>query len=123
MSHVPAAFVTPGVQPNAHLSSSRVRTRTVLIASSDASLRERLRQSLTGLRWQVLEAPGGAEAWVASQAATQLEALLIDPWLPDLEVSEFLRDFHQEHPQVDLVMTDGVTVADSIRSPYHQELL
>jgi DNA-binding NtrC family response regulator len=100
-----------------------VRTRTVLVASPDASLRERLRQSLTGLRWQVLEAPGGAEAWVASQAATQLEALLIDPWLPDLEVSEFLRDFHQEHPQVDLVMTDGVTVADSIRSPYHQELL
>jgi DNA-binding NtrC family response regulator len=123
MPPVPAAYVTPITQPNPHLSSSRVRTRTVLIASPDASLRERLRQSLTGLRWQVLEAPGGAEAWVASQAVTQLEALLIDPWLPDLEVAEFLRDFHQEHPQVDLVMTDGATVADSIRSPYHQELL
>jgi len=95
----------------------------VLVASSDASLRERLRHSLTGLRWQVLEAPGGAEAWVASQAVTQLEALLIDPWLPDLDVAEFLHDFHQEHPQVDLVMTDGAAIADSGRSPYHQELL
>jgi len=123
MPPVPAAYVTPMTQPNTHLSLPRTRTRVVLVASPDASLRERLRQSLTGLRWQVLEAPGGAEAWVASQAATQLEALLIDPWLPDLEVAEFLRDFHQEHPQVDLVMTDGATVADSIRSPYHQELL
>jgi DNA-binding NtrC family response regulator len=123
MPPVPAAFVAPIVQSNAYLSSSRVRSRTVLVASPDASLRERLRQSLTGLRWQVLEAPGGAEAWVASQAVTQLEALLIDPWLPDLEVAEFLKDFHQEHPQVDLVMTDGATVAESIRSPYHQELL
>jgi DNA-binding NtrC family response regulator len=99
MLPVPAAFVTSIAQPTPHLSSSRARTRIVLIASPDASLRERLRQSLTGLRWQVLEAPGGAEAWVASQAVTQLEALLIDPWLPDLEVVEFLRDFHQEHPR------------------------
>jgi DNA-binding NtrC family response regulator len=123
MPPVPVALITPVVQSNPQLSSSRTRTRIALVASPDASLRERLRQSLTGLRWQVLEAPGGAEAWVASQAVTQLEALLIDPWLPDLEVSEFLRDFHQEHPHVDLVMTDGASVAESCRSPYHQELL
>jgi DNA-binding NtrC family response regulator len=102
--------------------ASRSRGRTVLIASSDSSLRERLRHSLSGLRWQVLEAPGGAEAWLASQS-TQLEALLIDPWLPDLDVAEFLEEFHRQHPQVDLVMTDGVTGLDSPRSPYHQELL
>ena len=123
MPPVPVPFVHPMAAPSTQLASSRARTRIVLVASSDASLRERLRQSLTGLRWQVLEAPGGAEAWVATQAVTQLEALLIDPWLPDLEVAEFLRDFHQEHPQVDLVMTDGTSVADSSRSPYHQELL
>jgi DNA-binding NtrC family response regulator len=121
MLPVPAAFATPSA--STQLSSSRTRARVVLIASSDASLRERLRHSLSGLRWQVLEAPGGAEAWVAAQTMPQLEALLIDPWLPDLEVAEFLRDFHQEHPQVDLLMTDGVTVEDSSRSPYHQELL
>ncbi|HEX4320560.1 MAG TPA: sigma-54 dependent transcriptional regulator [Acidobacteriaceae bacterium] len=123
MSHLPIAFATPAPVPGVQLNSSRTRSRIVLIASSDASLRERLRQSLTGLRWQVLEAPGGAEAWVASQAVSQLEALLIDPWLPDLEVAEFLRDFHQEHPQVDLMMTDGAAVEDSVRSAYHQELL
>lgn len=104
-------------------SASRGRVRVVLIASADSSLRERLRHSLTGLRWQVLEAPGGAQAWVASQTAAQLEAMLIDPWLPDLDVAEFLRDFSRDHPQVDVMMTDGVAAKDSVRSPYHQELL
>jgi len=105
------------------MATPRGRIRVVLIASADSSLRERLRNSLTGLRWQVLEAPGGAQAWIASQTATQLEALLVDPWLPDLDVTEFLRDFHRDYPQVDMVMTDGVPAENSPRSPYHQELL
>jgi DNA-binding NtrC family response regulator len=123
MLPVSNAISAPVAIAGSQLSPSRTRSRIVLIASADASLRERLRHALTGLRWQVLEAPGGAEAWIACQAVTQLEALLIDPWLPDLEVAEFLRDFHKEHPQVDLVMTDGASVRDSSRSPYHQELL
>jgi DNA-binding NtrC family response regulator len=122
---LPVSAVSSNVIPvtSAPFASSRSRARIVLIACSDPSSRERLSQSLSGLRWQVLEAPGGAEAWVASQAVTQLEALLIDPWLPDLNVAEFLRDFHREHPQVALMMTDGATVEGSARSPYHQELL
>lgn len=103
--------------------SSRSRSRVVLVASADASLRERIGQSLTGLRWQVLEAPGGAEAWNAAQSAAHLEALVIDPWLPDLQVAEFLRDFRREFPQVDMMMTDGDGVPESGRSPYRQELL
>ena len=102
--------------------ASRSRSRVVLIASSDPSVRERLRHSLAGLRWQVIETPGGAEAWMALQS-TQVEALLIDPWLPDLDVAEFLQDFHRDHPTVDLMMTDGVAAENSPRSPYHQELL
>jgi len=114
LPHTPTS-VTP--------SSSRSRTRLVLVVSSDSSLRERLSNSLSGLRWQVLEAPGGAEAWMASQSATQLEAMLVDPWLPDLDVSEFLRDFHRDYPHVDLMTTDGMIAQESPRSGYHQELL
>ena len=99
----------------------RPRGRNVLIVTPDASLRERLRQSLASLRWKVLEAPGGAEAWDAAENAP-LEALLVDPWLPDLDVTEFLADFRRKHPQVDLLMTDGISVTDSPRSAYHQEL-
>lgn len=115
--------VNPGAIPSAQPILSRSRTRVVLIASPDSSLRERLRRSLVGLRWQVLEAPGGAEAWVAAQSVAQLDALVIDPWLPDLEVEEFLREFHQEHSSVDLMFTDGTAVEHSTRSPHHQELL
>lgn len=113
----PQAGAFPLTQPG----PLRPRGRTVLIVTSDASLRERLRQSLSGLRWNVIEAPGGAEAWDAAEKAS-LEALLVDPWLPDLDVTEFLADFRRQHPQVDMLMTDGISVTDSPRSAYHQEL-
>jgi DNA-binding NtrC family response regulator len=124
MLPIPLASSGSTAIPSPHLIPSRSRAKVVLVASSDASLRERLRQCLTGLRWQVLEAPGGAEAWLASQAATQhLEALVVDPWLPDLAVNEFLQDFRRENPHVDLMMTDGTPVEGCPRSPYRQELL
>jgi DNA-binding NtrC family response regulator len=99
------------------------RSRSVLLVTPDPSLRERLRHALGGLRWQVVEAPGGADAWMLAQASERLEAMLVDPWLPDLEVGEFLRDFHRQYPQVDLLTTDGTPAESSPRSPYHQELL
>ena len=123
MQPVSVALPNSSIGPVAAAQPFRSRLRVVLVVSSDSSLRERLSHSLTGLRWQVLEAPGGAEAWMASQSATQLEAMLIDPWLPDLDVAEFLRDFHRDHPHVDIMMTDGVATQESPRSGYHQELL
>jgi len=123
MPPVPVSSTDSSTVPSTNPVTSRSRTRIVMIASSDSSLRDRLRQSLVGLRWQVIEAPGGAEAWMSAQSINQLEALLIDPWLPDLEVAEFLHDFHLEYPQVDLMITDGAAVEQSARSPYHQELL
>jgi DNA-binding NtrC family response regulator len=121
---MPASSILPSATAASVSSATgRSRMRSVLIVSSDSSLRECLRHSLTGLRWQVMEAPGGAEAWMASERAQQLEAMLIDPWLPDLDVPEFLRDFHRNHPHVDLMMTDGIGAQNSPRSPYHQELL
>ena len=44
--------------------------RTVVLASADAGLRQRLRTSLTGLRWQVREAAGGAEAMAQLEECT-----------------------------------------------------
>jgi hypothetical protein len=43
----------------------RIRPRTALVASSDRSFRQRLSETLTGLRWQVQEAEGGAQAWLS----------------------------------------------------------
>jgi DNA-binding NtrC family response regulator len=101
---------------------ARIRPRTALVASADRSFRQRLSEVLTGLRWQVREAEGGAQAWAESEAAAP-EAIIVDSWLPDLDLSEFLKDFRGCFPQVDLVTASGTSPEESPRGPYRQELL
>jgi len=100
----------------------RIRTRTALVTSADLSFRQRLAEILTGLRWQVREAASGAQAWAEAEA-TAPEAIVVDSWLPDLELAEFLKDFRKYFPGVDLVTTGAASVEESPRGPYRQELL
>jgi len=100
----------------------RPRPRTALVASADRSFRQRLAEILTGLRWQVREAEGGAQAWAEAETAPP-EAIIVDSWLPDLELAEFLRDFRSHFPEVDLVTAGGASAQESPRGPYRQELL
>jgi DNA-binding NtrC family response regulator len=100
----------------------RVKPRTAIVASADTSFRKRLGQRLTGLRWHIREAESGAQAW--AEAETSLpEAVIVDSWLPDLDLSEFLRDFCGSFPLVDVLSSEGQAAANSPRSPYRQELL
>ncbi len=80
--------------------------RTVVLASADVGLRQRLRISLMGLRWQVREAGGGAEA-MAQLEDSRSEALLVDSWLPDLEVGEFASVIRMMYPTMELLRVDG----------------
>src|SRR5580698_3070226 len=98
-----------------------VMMRTVVLASADAGLRQRLRASLTGLRWQVREAGGGAEA-IAQLEASQPEALLVDSWLPDLEVGEFAGQIRVMYPGIELLRVDDGNDG-ATRSPRRNELL
>jgi DNA-binding NtrC family response regulator len=93
-----------------------------VLASSDRSFRQRLNQTLSGLRWQVREAETGAQAWAEAEASVP-EAVIVDSWLPDLELSEFLREFRTSFPKVDLVTAAGPAMENGARSPYRQELL
>ena len=113
MQPVPVSLLQPIPHP---------RTRTALIASADRSFRQRLSEILTGLRWQVREAEGGAQAWSESESATP-EAIIVDSWLPDLDLTEFLSDFRGRFPNVDVVSTGGETAPESPRGPFRQELL
>ena len=92
------------------------------MASADSSFRQRLTQVLAGLRWQVREAEGGAQAWAEAQSSTP-EAMIVDSWLPDLDLNEFLTDFRGTFPQVDLVAAGAASSQESPRGPYRQELL
>ena len=100
----------------------RSRQRSALVASADRNFRQRVAQTLTGLRWQVREAEGGAQAWALTETA-QPEAIIVDSWLPDLDLTEFLKDFHGRFPQVDLVSAGSSTALEGPRGPYRQELL
>src|SRR5260370_19501165 len=95
--------------------------RTVVLASADAGLRQRLRTSLTGLRWQVREASGGAEA-MAQLEDSRSEALLVDSLLPDLEVGEFATVIRMLYPAMELLRVDGGADGGA-RSPRRNELL
>jgi transcriptional regulator with GAF, ATPase, and Fis domain len=108
-------------QSNHHHPES-VGLRTVLLASADATLRARLRESLIGLRWQVREASGGAEA-LAQLEESRSEALLLDNWLPDLDITEFYGQVKLLDPAMDLLRVDGGVESEGARSPRRNELL
>ena len=102
--------------------SSRSRSRTALVTSADGSFRQRLNAMLTGLRWQVREAQGGAEAW--GEAMDRLpQAIIVDSWLPDLDMAEFLREFRLAFPDVDVITAGSATPLESAPGPHRQEIL
>jgi DNA-binding NtrC family response regulator len=70
----------------------------------------------------VREAEGGAQAWAEAEVALP-EAVIVDSWLPDLDLAEFLKDFRAFYPDVDLVTASGSITQESPRGPYRQELL
>ncbi len=92
------------------------------MVSPDADLRSRLRASLNGLRWQVREACGGAAA-MAHLEEQQAEALLLDSWLPDLDVVEFTGQVRLTYPSMELLRMDGASENEDARSPRRNELL
>ncbi len=98
-------------------------TRTAVLVSADVAFRERLRRALSELRWQVRETAGGAET-LASLEAMPAEAVVLDSWLPDLEIHEFVAEFRKVHPDVDLVMADASEADRSeMRGPRRNEVL
>jgi DNA-binding NtrC family response regulator len=80
--------------------------RSVVVVSADMGLRQRLASSLLKLRWRVREASGGAEAMQQLEAQGS-EAMLLDGWLPDLEVGEFAAHVRLLYPEMDLVPLDS----------------
>ena len=101
--------------------TARGTERDVVLASADAALRQRLRESLTGLRWRVHEATGGAEALTLLERQTS-DALLMDGWLPDLEAVELASHIAMMYPAVDVLSVDGGALT-STRSVHRHELL
>ncbi len=97
-------------------------SRIVVLASADATLRQKLHDSLTGMRWQVREAQGGAEA-IGLIEQDRPAALLTDFWLPDLEVTEFVQQIAVLYPELEHLRVDGTPVQGRLNNSRHHELL
>src|SRR4051794_30160425 len=103
--------------------SVKTASRTAVLVSSDICFRRRVSETLKGLRWNVHESGSGAEA-LSELEMHPPEAVILDSWLPDLEIGEFVREFRREHPEVELVVVNGMEGGDyEARSPRRHELL
>ena len=97
--------------------------RTAILTSADLSFRQRVRDALVDLRWQVREAAGGAET-LACLDHSPAETVILDSWLPDLEIQEFIAEFRRLHPEVDLIFADASQPEGaSARGPRRNEVL
>ena len=95
--------------------------RSVVVVSPKNELRDRLQGSLSSMRWHVREARGGAEA-MAHLEESSAEALIVDEWLPDLEVSGFCQVLAELYPGLDIVLVGDRSSPGSYRSPRRHEL-
>ena len=103
--------------------SVKTSSRTAVLVSSDICFRRRVSETLKGLRWNVHESGSGAEA-LSELEMNPPEAVILDSWLPDLEIGEFVTEFRREHPEVELVVVNGTEMGDRApRSPRRHELL
>jgi DNA-binding NtrC family response regulator len=103
--------------------SVKTVSRTAVLVSSDICFRRRVSETLKGLRWNVHESGSGAEA-LSELEMNPPEAVILDSWLPDLEIGEFVTEFRREHPEVELILVNGMETGDrEPRSPRRHELL
>ena len=80
--------------------------RHVVIATADTSLREALARELRLLRWSVREARGAAEIFLLVEQELP-SIVMMDTWLPDLEVRECLEQLQAQYAGLELLFLDG----------------
>ncbi len=91
---------------NSAFNPLRKNPRSTLIASPDSLFRKHVLQQLAARNCLAVEACGGAEALAVLEEG-KCQALLLDPILPDLDVSELVAIVRARHPQVEVHVLDG----------------
>lgn len=97
---------------------------SVLVVSTDAMVRARLRAALTTQRWEVHEADGGAAALLMMEH-THPQVTLLEGALPDLHLEDFGEEVRSSHPAMDLIALDAALsgLTGGAKSPRRGELL
>jgi transcriptional regulator with GAF, ATPase, and Fis domain len=80
----------------------------VLLVSPNSRLRLALREKLRQDHWNLIEAASGAEALECLHESVS-EILLLDPLLPDLELTEFSAMVREQFPNVQILSVNSHT--------------
>jgi DNA-binding NtrC family response regulator len=97
----------------------------IIVASPNEGFRKRIVDLLRASQWSAEEALGGAEA-LAKVEEGRCQLLLLDNWLPDLDVTELLGIVKTRYPQIGVSVVDSGTGAPldpeawGSRSPFHE---
>jgi DNA-binding NtrC family response regulator len=114
-----AKTLVHGQQPRAGSASRSI----AVVAIADTAARRHAAELLEGMRWSAIEAGSGAQAFTAIERSGA-QALLLDSWLPDLDLNEFLRECRERYPTLDVVMLDhAADLPAHLRHPRRHELL
>lgn len=79
---------------------------STIVASPDPLFRRRILQDLATHSRPAEEACGGAEA-LALLEGGKCQTLLLDRWLPDLDINELMDTIRARHPQVEIMVLDS----------------
>ena len=94
--------------------------------SGNSVLREQLRNRLAPLRWNVVEALSGSEAFEILQVQKDIEVLLLDSLLPDLVTAEFVGMVRQSFAPIEILTintnTGHVLVGSASPTPFASQL-
>ena len=118
---MPVTRALPAAEPVRGAAGAESRPRGLLVVGGEAALLPWLRRRLFASRWQVHGAVGGAAA-MACLDELRPEALIVDTWLPDLEIGEFLNYVKALYPEVDLLGVDGTPLKGELVSSRRHEL-
>jgi transcriptional regulator with GAF, ATPase, and Fis domain len=98
---------------------------SVIVASPNEGFRRRIVELLRSSHWSAEEVLGGAEA-LAKVEEGRCQLLLLDSWLPDLDVRELSGLVRTRYPQITVSVVDSDTGAPleleawSGLSPFHE---
>jgi len=87
---------------------SRQPCASTLVASPNLDFRRHMVETLRASRWPVGEASGGAEA-LAQMEVQECQILLLDSWLPDLDVMELVGMVRERYPGVAVYVVDSAS--------------
>jgi transcriptional regulator with GAF, ATPase, and Fis domain/CheY-like chemotaxis protein len=97
----------------------------IIVASSNEGFCRRIVELLRSSHWSAAEAHGGAEA-LAKIEECECQLLLLDRWLPDLDVTELSGIVKARYPQIEVSVVDSDTGApldlgaSGGASPFHE---